>query len=119
MISSDYGRTKEYRDELQRTLRLAQQRLSVSDFEGFARGVRREIARCDSELSKYRAVLFPRASFCSWASLLIPGILQIGNKSSSIRFNSPSDANWTAQSQQLRYLLPTNSVESAYAAGGS
>lgn len=116
MIAPDYTATKGYRDGLERTLELARRRLSAGDFESFAVGIAQEIARLDLELSKYYDVVFPRTLF-NWASLLVQDI-QIGKRSPSIRFNSPSDAIWTARSQQLGYVLPTCSISVAYAAGG-
>jgi hypothetical protein len=116
MISPGCAATKDYRDGLERTLELARQRLNVNDFEGFAVGIGQEIARLDLELSKYYDVVLPRTPF-NWASLLVQGI-EICKKPPSIRFNSPSDATWTARTQQLRYFLPDNSINPTYAACG-
>jgi predicted LPLAT superfamily acyltransferase len=99
MNLGEYNATKAYRDHLSRTVETARSRMTHRDFQMFAPGIRQEIARLDRQLPKPTIQIRISCAMGLNASTPINQLLSTAHRgTSSIRFNSPTDAvPWTSR----------------------
>ena len=100
MITAEYHRSREYRDQLRRALSVAKLKLPAADYARMEPGVMAEVRRIDEEIAKYcieaytgcNCEAIPRWSFISVAQT---GSL-LRNLQVNISFNSPRVSSpWT------------------------
>lgn len=93
MNLGEYNATKAYRDHLSRTVETARSRMSPKDFQMFAPGIEQEIARLDREFPKPTVQIRTSYAIGLRASTPINQLMLTAHHgTSSIRFNSPTDA---------------------------